>query len=418
MNDSRPRFPAWLALGSSLCAAAAWGQEQPAAERLRPRGIEPQVMYLSELAANVTGGERRLFRETGELDVGARLDMDKLFGIRGGTFQATITWRRGNNLVSDAGLDTLELVQANYGRGQTTRVTQFWYQQELADPRFDVKLGRLTAGEDFAAFACDFMNLGLCGARPGSVVSEYWYNWPISQWAVRGRYRGPSGYAQIGAFEVNPKNLEENFTIGRFSGATGVLVPIELAWTPALAASHVPGIYKLGAWYDSSTADDALLDVNHESRAASGLSALQRHGRYGVYGQIRQQLTGRADDLSPSGLAMFVNVVRAERRTSRLNRQIGVGLTYASPSHSSAPDELGFAVTATRVNSRFASLQLSLRSGEREAHSEYLAELYARWKIASWFSIQPNLQYIASPGGYSDRDDILVLGLRVTTALE
>ncbi|HEY0687305.1 MAG TPA: carbohydrate porin [Steroidobacter sp.] len=399
-----------LALGSTLCTSTAWTQDALKHE-IRQRGIEPHVTYISEAAANVTGGADRVLRETGELDVGARLDMDKLFGIRGGTFQAMVTWRRGDNLVSDAGLDTLELVQANYGRGQTTRLTQFWYQQQLAEGRVDVKLGRLTAGEDFAAFSCDFMNLGLCGARPGSVVSDYWYNWPISQWGMRWRYRVTTGYAQIGAFEVNPKNLEENFTIGRFSGATGVLLPVEVAFTPTLGASLLPGTYKLGAWYDTSTADDAFLDVDGAPRALSELPALQRHGRYGAYAQIRQQLT-------TDGLAVFLNVVQAEKRASKLDRQIGIGLTYTNPSPGSALDGYGVAVTATHVNSRFARYKHLLDHAEHAADTEYLAEAFVRWVVAPWLTVQPNVQYIVAPGGYSDRSDAGIIGLRVTASFD
>ncbi|WP_447413072.1 carbohydrate porin, partial [Clostridium perfringens] len=85
----------------------------------------------SESGYNFAGGTRNLLRETGQFDVGALLDLEKLAGLKGGAFQATVTWRRGDNLTADAGINALQQVQEIYGRGQTVRVTQLWYEQKL-----------------------------------------------------------------------------------------------------------------------------------------------------------------------------------------------------------------------------------------------------------------------------------------------
>ena len=190
-----------------------------------------------------------------------------------------------------------------------------------------------------------------------------------------------------------------------------MLLPLEVAWTPTLGANRLSGAYKLGAWYDTSTANDAILDVEGTPRALSELPAMHRHGRYGVYAQIHQQLPA-------PGLAVFLNAVQTEKRTSRLDRQIGVGLTYATASSRIAPDQLGVAATATHVNNRFAGADQLMLSTKHVARSEYLAELYARWVLAGWLTVQPNVQYIVSPGGYSDRDDIAIFGLRVTVSFD
>ena len=43
-------------------------------------------------------------------------------------------------------------------RGQTLRLTQFWYDQKFIDGVADWKTGRITF-EDFASFSCDFQKL-------------------------------------------------------------------------------------------------------------------------------------------------------------------------------------------------------------------------------------------------------------------
>ena len=95
-----------------------------------------------------------------------------------------------------------------YGRGQTIRLTDFWYQQKFADGLLDWKVGRIPFGEDFASFSCDFQNLTFCGSDPGNIVGNYIFNWPISQWATRVKVNlNGFGYVQAGVYDVNPKYL-------------------------------------------------------------------------------------------------------------------------------------------------------------------------------------------------------------------
>src|SRR6202012_4156681 len=111
--------------------------------------------------------------------------------------------------------------------------------------------GRSPPNNDFAAFSCEFQNLSFCSAAPGNFVTDTWFNWPIGQWSARLRVDGRNAYVQAGAYVINPRDLEERVTLGYLNGATGVLYPFEIGWSPAIAG-HV-GTYKIGGWY--STAD-------------------------------------------------------------------------------------------------------------------------------------------------------------------
>jgi porin len=92
-----------------------------------------------------------------------------------------VAWtdRNGSNLSDDAGLGTLQQVHEVFGRGQTLRLTQLWYDQKFIDGAVHCKIGRITFGEDFASFSCDFQNLTFCGAQPSNLVGNYIYNWPV-----------------------------------------------------------------------------------------------------------------------------------------------------------------------------------------------------------------------------------------------
>jgi porin len=147
-------------------------------------GVDVRIGYVSETATNAQGGDRELVRYTDQITFSAMLDLEKLLGLPQATFKLAITDRNGDNLSNDANLQSLQQVQELYGRDQTWRWTQFWYQQKYLDGLVTWKIGRITDGEDFAAFSCEFMNLTFCGAPAGNIVGSYWYNWPVSQWAT------------------------------------------------------------------------------------------------------------------------------------------------------------------------------------------------------------------------------------------
>ena len=381
--------------------------------RLKDRGIDFQFGYTGEFGYNASGGTRNDATYTDQYAAGVTLDLDRLFGMPAARFQMTITERTGRNLSDDAGLGTLQQVQEVYGRGQTIRLTDFWFQQKYVDGMIDWKVGRMTVGEDFAAFSCDFQNLTFCGSDPGNIAGDYIYNWPISQWATRLRFNLKNfGYFQIGAYDVNSKYLgvKDQLLPVFFSGSTGVLLPVELAWIPNSGNGALQGSYKIGGWYDTSAANDVADDVNGDPFVLSGLPPARRRGRYGVYVNVQQQVTDR--------LTLFFNAVAADNRTSTTDRQIAAGLTYTGLLNARPKDDIGFAVGTTHINHRVARTEAAQNAAGQGPvavqHSEYAFELYYSFRPRNGLLIRPNLQYVRFPGGTSENKDALVVGLKVS----
>jgi len=316
--------------------------------RLKERGIDFQFGYTGEAAYNATGGIREDAAYADQYVAGITLDLDKLAGIPAAQFQATVTQRTGRNLSDDAELGTLQQVQEVYGRGQTTRLTQFWYRQQFADGLIDWKVGRLGVGEDFAAFSCDFQNLTFCGSDPGNIAGDYIYNWPISQWGTRLKVNIDGfGYVQAGVYDVNEKYLGVSKALLPvwFSGSTGALIPVEFAWLPTLG-DGLEGSYKIGAWYDTSEADDVVDDANGDPFDISGLPPARHRGRYGAWINFQQSLT--------PDLKVFLNAVVADDRTSTTDRQIAAGVVYTGLFDTRPEDDIAFAIGTTHVNDRVA----------------------------------------------------------------
>jgi porin len=385
--------------------------------RLADQGLAFQFEYGSQVAHNFTGGVAHLTRYADQWTVGMSANLDKIWGWKGGTLQATVTDRNGRNLGADAQIGNSMLVQEIYGRGQTWHLTQFWLNQDWFDDRLQVKLGRLTLGEDFATFPCDFQNLTFCGSQPGNLVSNYWVNWPTSQWAMRVKYQASQLYAQVGAYQVNPRYLDDGYArrsgwkLDNPGGTTGALIPIEFGWSTVLGGH--PGLYKVGGWYNTSRGQDLYYDVDHNSRGTTGLSPLERSGQYGGYVSFQQQITG-AD--SARGASVFFNVSAADRNTAMLDRQVVVGMTYQGP-FGRARDAVGLAAGATHSNARFADFvrDYNARTQQRVVAgngNEYAVELYYSWAPTPGVYLRPNIQYLVHPGGTSQNQNATVVGLK------
>jgi porin len=426
------RFQSAFSSGVMMaCAAAAWaGAPQPFDDTLSldwdgirsswlDKGIDFRIGYVSETATNVQGGDQELWRYTDQITFTTTLDLEKLLGFKQAQFKATITDRNGDNLSTDANLQSLQQVQELYGRGQTWRWTQFWYDQRYLDGVVDWKIGRLTEGEDFASFSCEFMNLTFCGAPPGNIVGSYWYNWPVSQWATRVKVSiNGFGYVQVGAFDVNSDYLENKYAMDlwRPGNAGGVLVPVEIGWLPTF--DGLKGSYKVGAWYNSSTAPDVVENRNGQPLVIAGGQPLMRHGQYGAYVNFQQQLTSPAPD---RGLSVFLNATYADRRTSTLDNQLAAGLLYKGPFASRPVDEVGFAIGRTHVNSRIADVETDLDAANPGSvgvqGSEYVGEVFYSLRATRWLELRPNVQYVVQPGGIARNTDDIIIGLRLSMNL-
>jgi porin len=389
---------------------------------LRQEGIDVRVGYTSETVTNVQGGEHEGARYADEWDFAAALDLEKTLGLKHATVQLTITDRNGRNLSSDEHLDSLQQVQEIYGSLETWRITEFWYDQKYLDGLLNWKIGRLTDGEDFAAFSCDFVNFAFCGTPQGNIEGNYWYNWPVSQWGTRLKVSPTSfGYLELGAYEVDPNYLTQRyaFDLGNPPGASGALIPFEAGWLPTFK-HWLAGSYKLGAWYDTSRAADVFENTAGQPLVLAGGQPRMRNGQYGAYVNLLQQVSA-ASQGSKRGARVFLNATLADRQTSTIDSQIAAGIAYKGPLQSRPTDEIGLAIARTHVNSRVADaerLQNAARLGPVAIQSaEYESEIYYSFTITSWLNLRPDIQYIHQPGGTAQNTDDLIIGLRISLTL-
>jgi len=402
---------------SSKWMSGDWGGTRT---ELLEKGYDFTLDYVGEAATNLHGGynDDRTARWSDQFALGMKLDLQKILGWNDAEFKLAITERSGRNLsndrISDPRAGQFSSVQEVWGRGQTWRLTQMWVKQKYFDGALDVKVGRFGEGEDFNSFPCDFQNLAFCGSQVGNWVGGIWYNWPVSQWAMRVKYNlTPEFFAQVGVFEQNPSNLEtgNGFKLSG-SGTKGMILPVELVWAPQV--NGLPGEYRLGYYYSTAKADD----IEDPSRTHSS-----KHGWWVV---AQQQVTARNGDAN-RGLSLFANFTVHDKATNVVDNYQQVGLVYKGAFDGRPKDDIGFGVARIHVNDdvkKRAEL-LNASSGIDDYNdmgfmpiqrTEYNAELYYGFHVTNWLTVRPNLQYIKSPGGVDEVDNALVAGVKIQTS--
>jgi porin len=393
--------------------------------RLEEAGVTFNFAYVSEIAHNASGGSEHLTRYSDQWLLGTELDLQKLWGWNGTKLNIAITDRNGNSLSTDADLGTLQLVQENYGRGQTWRLTSLFFAQSLLDERLNLKAGRMSVGSDFAAFNCEFQNLTLCGAQPGHLAGRYWGNRPVSVWAGVGKFNTTKEtYAQLGVYQVNPHYVDDSYNVHKGlypnfpQGTTGALIPLEFGFTPAHVElfNGLPGSFRVGVWYNTSDSDDLRTDTHHEPLGTTSAGALQHDGAYGGYINVQQQITGSAGG---SGATVFFNAAQADKFTAATDGQMAVGVQYKGAFDRPA-DVIGVALGATHSNGRRADAQRVANALHPNAATvvndgyETVGEVYYAWSPLRLIVLRPNVQYVVHPGGTGQNADALVIGLKTS----
>ena len=398
-----------------------WGGERT---RLIEQGIDIKADYVGEMGANLHGGYNndKTARYSDQFGLGVALDLQKLWGWDNTQAKIQLTNRNGQNIsndrVGDPRAGTLSSSQEVYGRGHMVRLTQLWIQHQFLDGKLDVKAGYFGEGEDFNTFPCEFQNLAFCGSQVGNWATNIWYNWPVSQAALRVKYNiSPEFYAQIGAYNQNPSQLEHGngFKLSG-SGTKGTVLPVELVWSPKV--NDLPGEYRVGYYKSTAPADDVSVDIT-----STGKDYRVRDSKHGYWFVVQQQLTTHNGDAS-RGLHIAANATFHDKATNIVDNYQSLMLVYKGPFDARPKDDIGIGAarihvnddvkkSAELINASIGVTDYSDASYSPLRSTEYNYELNYGFHVTNWLTVRPNLQYIAHPGGVDKVDNALVAGLKI-----
>ncbi|MFJ2282023.1 carbohydrate porin [Pseudomonas sp. NPDC087803] len=403
-----------------------WGGERT---KLIEQGIDIKADYVGEVGGNLHGGynDDKTARYADQFGLGVALDLQKLWGWDNTQAKIQLTNRNGYNIsndrVGDPRAGTLSSSQEVYGRGHMVRLTQLWIQHQFFDNKLDVKAGYFGEGEDFNTFPCDFQNLAFCGSQVGNWATNIWYNWPVSQAAIRVKYNiNDELYAQIGAYNQNPSQLEHGngFKLSG-SGTAGTVLPVELVWSPKV--NSLPGEYRVGYYKSTADANDVREDVNGFDAATTGDAYKTHSSKHGYWFVAQQQLTSHNGDAS-RGLNIAANATFHDKDTNFIDNYQSVMFVYKGPFDARPKDDVGIGAARIHVNDdvkKNAEL-LNASNGVSDydnpvfspiRETEYNYEINYGFHVTNWLTVRPNLQYITHPGGVDAVDNALVAGLKI-----
>lgn len=382
-----------------------------------PPALASAFSYTGDLVTVASGGIRRGTAFAGVAGVQVTV-LPRLAGWRGARLFAYVLDTHGgapSGLVGDVqGVSSLEAPPA-------VRLEEAWLQQNMLGNRVSLLVGRYDLGSEFYVSRAgnEFVNasfgmgpeLALSGAAGPSVF-------PFTSLGARFDVKpSPNTVLRAAVLDGVPVDRPDG-GIHPFAPGDGALVLGEVAILSRHDTSAVPrrrrfqvgrGLGRshsakvaIGGWWYTARFPD-LVDT-----LPSG-APVTRSGSGGVY-VVADRAVWVARGGSPGPLTAFVQLGLGDGRVNQVAGYLGAGLTLDGPFRHRAEDLVGLAVAAARNGSHFIRAQAPLGAvapGETAIELTYVAQL------ASWLTVQPDLQYVIDPGGTRATPNALVPGLRI-----
>jgi len=382
--------------------------------QLERRGITFSLNYTSELFANVAGGIRQGAVVNGLFQPQMDVDMGKLWGWEGGKFRASGIFTHGPGLTPGFVGDLMTV--SNIEAGSVARLYELWYEQSTFNGRFAARAGLMTADNFMTSeTASTFLNntfgwntlfsIDLPAGGPA---------YPLPAPGAWAQIKPTLDvYLQTAIFSGDPSggngsNQASDLPSGTvFSFRGGAFLISEIGYTPNQEkdAKGLPGTYKFGAWYHTSSRfGDQRFDTFGRSLAdpASNGIALNHAGNWALYASLDQtlyQVPGRKDQ----GLAGFVRLTGSPQDRNLVDFYVDAGFVYTGLIPARPNDKIGIAAAYAKISDRARDLDrdvnlfggsfFPVRSAETGIEVTYKA------RVAPWWTLQADLQYILRPSG-------------------
>ncbi|AOJ11512.1 carbohydrate porin [Burkholderia mayonis] len=387
--------------------------------KLGDHGITLNLQETSEYLRNLSGGTRRGGAYDGLTQFGFSVDTEKAIGLPGGTFNVSGLQIHGTSLTS-RNLQLLQTASGIEAEG-ATRLWELWYQQSFAGGRADVKIGQQSLDQEFmvSQYAGTFINATFgWPVLPAVDMPAGGPAYPLSSLGVRLRYKPSDAWTVMaGVFDGNPaggigdaQQLNRHGT--NFNVHNGALFIGELQYAlnappadpKAPQPAGLPGIYKLGVWYNSERFDDPRYDTNGVSLAdpaSNGIAATHR-GNYGFYA-VADQMVWRPSADSPRSLNVFARVMGAPGDRNAVDFALNAGVTLKAPFAGRDNDTAGLAVSYAKVGSHARGIDgdtgVFTTPGYPVRRAETLVEATYQYQVTPWWQLQADFQYAFRPGG-------------------
>ena len=407
-TDDEPAWAGGLATRSNLLGDI--GGIRPLFDSV---GVSFGLSETTEVLGNPTGGMKRGTILEGLTQMSIGVDLAKALGLAGGLFNVSALQIHGRGLSAEdiGNLDVISSIEAD----PATRLNELWFQQSFFDDRLDIKIGQQSADLEFITSEYEdlFINSGFgWPTLPAVDLPSGGPAYPLPTPGIRLRAKASDSFiALLGLFDGSPAGLrpgdpQVNDPSGtNFDLSSGYFLIGEAQYlvNREKDAKGLPSTYKVGAWYNSNRFKDPIL-TNGATLPAEGPFAVtggSRHGDWSAYGTL-DQLVIRPSNEEDGGLGITARAMGAPGDRNLVDVFTQGGLTYKG-AFGRPGDTVGIGVERAHLSSRARAGDVAtaevfgtfypLRSKETVIEATYQAQ------IAPWWQVQPDVQYVLSPGG-------------------
>ena len=437
MIDSAAGDPAPKVQQSEQMADKAAGPDDPWQRKmllgdlggLRPwldtYGVKLGITETSEVLGNPSGGLHQGAIYEGLTDLNLGVDFRPTLHIRGNFF-ARAYQIHGRGLTTTIGnLNEISGIEA----AATTRLVELWYEHHFDNWR--LRIGQQTIQTEFLnpETARLFVNGGFgWPTLPSTDLPTGGPGFPLGTPAIRVRIDPVEGLTLFSAlFNGDPTGAGiggsqlRDASGSAFRVNDGAFAISEIRYNPE--SSDHAGTYRFGGWYNSERFRDFRSDTNGVSLASTASSGQPRlhDDDFSLYAIVDQPFL--IDTEAHTSFAAFARAMGAPGDRNLVDLYLDGGLIYKGP-FGRADDQVGLAVAYARIGgaargfdadvARFSGASYPIRSAET------VLEVTYRLQLAPWWQLQPDFQYVFSPGGglptpnapVRRLGDAAVLGLR------
>jgi porin len=359
-------------LGAPLLAAQVPSAPRADCEELWPpeRGVFFEAAYYGEVFTNARGGisTKDATRYQGLLDLLLTIDFERLRAPVPGKFVMLAQNTHGLGLTEDFVGDTQVLSNID-SFNNIMQVGEYWWESGWLDGQVTMRLGKQDLNTEFQCIdGAEYFIQSTFGLSPSTAFPTY----PDQSMAAVALVQlGDSMQLKAGVWSAFAKGG----TWG-FSGSDSMLLAAELERTYFLARGTLPGIVAIGADYESAgMIDGQQVSPVHE-----------------YFFQFEQFLYRECpcEEECKQGLAVFGGYYPRFPGEQRTVKSIGdssvAGMTYTGLLPGRDEDVLGIGIACTEL----------FQGG---THRETVTEFFYRALLTPRISLQPDVQYIASPSG-------------------
>lgn len=411
-------------------ATGTWSGVRPT---LEDHGVEIFGGFITEVWGNTTGGIATGAVSTSLLDFGATLDLEQLVGWHGASASTTWLWLTGRDASADLVGNFLTI--SNIAGFSTLRMQELWFQQNLFDDRFSIRLGQIGADSEFiiSETAGTFLNgtfgwpaftyMNLPGGGPG---------YPMGTLGVRLAFHPTDAFTLLSAVfqgNVYDQNVNRHGFRWRLDGENGFLFLNEAQgrWNHRDTDRGLPGTAKTGVWFQTGSLADVLASTTQSGNTGWYLIVDQMFYRESSPGAPSGGKSSSGKTHAPSssgktfketvniessnqGLRWFGRMSFAPQDRNVLGFYFDTGFTYTGLIPTRDADTIGLAFACARLGN--VARDDLIEEGFTGVGAEMVLEFTYQARITPWLIVQPDLQWIIHPGGTRDLGNALVIGGR------